>query len=449
MIGKKKFIAGLATGLLGAFLTTVCSNPVNASTAPISESSKQIFIPPYKGFLPIEQAAQKSLKIAPLLAIIDKTDIYNDDYKSFHDTLLSLMVEWARVSGVPGWKLNQFGEIPKDNNSQTYDNIRSSYIYVISRTICFKDINNTVCGKDRKDISKNKHFMSLISKGKETPELYQDIYYSNKNLDTHDSYNFDEDKANSYSSSQGISKYTYPDIDTLYLNHISDDMYLYNIRDVKDNRVPPFTSFPKISPKSKKMLRYIVNDGCCDSINYYNLVPGYKRLKTDTPENAWKAFHDILRYSDRDIGSEKFKSDSIALFKKAPISILNLHFFVMDDKYEADLNKYYKLHVMDAFINTALGSDVKLFSNRLLINVKDDGKYVVSIRWGALYIITGNSKNVEVLESQIKFPEWDREDESVLYNGVPVNYGYSFISYGIKNINYNYLYDYRLTWNLE
>lgn len=437
-MNKKRLMKKLAAGLFGASMVLCASSPVRAAPARISESSQQIFIPPYQGFLPIEKAAQKSSKIAPLLASIDRVDVHTDNYQDFHDDMLKLMVEWARVSGVPGWQMNSYDEVKRPSD------ITPVFNYMMVRTMCYKDANLPICKLDNAQSHKdedvanpylNPRFIQILFNNKITPELYQ--YLASYSYTGGPGYEFLKDKQR---IPYDIPKKDMYSID--FLKGMSMDLYLYHPR--RHNRRPV------VLPARPNIINVMVeNDivhGCCNNVNYYDLLPGYKRLPKDNLETAWSAYENILRYSNRDIGSPAFEKAATNLFKTAPIAILSSHYLVSSTRYGPDNNqKNNKRKVIDAFINEGLGNKVEMVGNQLIIRMKKDYKYVFSINENkGVIIVADKSNDGTTVLGEYSGYQSDVNGDVTMVGKIPVAIDSMYFSYGIDKIKYSYLYEYVL-----
>lgn len=418
---KKSLLIGNLIGLALLF------NTPGAKSETISPYSSQIgnihFVEPAKGFLPIRTAMTHSSNIATLVMKIDRTNIYQDDYKTFHDDVLMLLSEWAGVSGIPGWSLDSNGTLPKVDESKN-EKLYRERIFIISsyidRIICSKDYKGEIC-KVNNDITEHGF----------TNQLYTYPNTSNSNNYSLSLNSYDNTIAKtyifigpSYPTDRGLPrKESIDDIYKYYSSTYNRGTYLFsNVNRDKYSILNENDAVNNIINKYKEPLSY---NTAADENGFNPNIIG----KDDTQENALRAFYRISFYSNNDIGSREFKERSQELFNKAPFSISAIYPFVGGtnlflSKNGEDVER--KNRVYDAFVNIGKGSQVDMIGNVLRVSVTDKTEDIVLI--GDLSSIVNSNYTQKTIYTDIR--DDYRNSKIIGYNGIPnICYEYDYTVY--------------------
>lgn len=110
--------------VISALITSICINIGFQHSTLASESlekSKTIQAPlswekPYSSFIEMDKARAKSSELDKLVSEIQKMNVDVDDYELFHDRIVLILHEWAKISGVSGWDIDDISGRPIEGN---------------------------------------------------------------------------------------------------------------------------------------------------------------------------------------------------------------------------------------------------------------------------------------------------------------------------------------------
>lgn len=409
IMDKKRLIKGLATGLLGASLAFGAFYPSQSHASTIKAGLADhdmiendvfdIYQHVVDNYKPIDydyiercsthpkMHCKGSRYISPLFenvsAVILGTDFDIDNYEDFHDTLLMTLDQYYRAytdltspkdSKIynENWLLDENGVmVDQSDRHKRIFNYLLLKLYFLSSPKYFYDNSN----------------MEVWDKGFISNHYKSTSFYIDTHIDRDTNGHFDAGYIKKMVDNSGIEK-TPDEIEKepLIAVPLHEPLALYNVH--RAGR--PFLGLNKRHRPVEEM----------DYAYMTHTQTSHFQTVDDTPRNAIRAVNGMLRYNNNDIESPKFKMDSVYLFNRYPVSIMELLKDGANPLDRKGVSAWGDLKinnlVFPAFLNIGLGNDVKVSGNMLFVFPSQKTNQVIAPDNGTA-IIRGIEDNREIL----------------------------------------------------